>query len=621
MRKSLSLMIAFLLFMAGSILAQDKIKIEKLDDLPRHTYKIEQKAADFIKDHDAVMALAAKIKKDLESDLAKYEIEDKTTLKAYYSDLGLIAMLEGRYDDYLKFLDKRKNLEEKEAQKLMAGFTGSAIVKAKSSDVQDENKVIYTEIKKKLASIPYETVEANVKQYKGMAEILSENFVIGQAQSGLQPVIDKTDGVVSKDIANSLINMRYLITFYIPAKEAVHKALSEYIEANNVEKEDIWEEREVTFTGKEEAKPVVIAVWDSGLDTDIEYFKPVLWNNKKEVPGNNKDDDGNGYIDDVHGIAYSLHGDKETSVLYPLPEMKKDEKDLQRQMKGLEDITSAIESEEATELKKMMSTLSPAEVKPFLEELQLYGNYAHGTHVSGISVKGNPFVKLLAARITFDYHMIPEKPTIAQAKKDAKALVETVDYFKKNGVRAVNMSWGGSLASVEAALEAHNVGETPDERKKLAREIYEIGDKKFRESIKNAGDILFITSAGNSDNDVKFEEFYPSSYDYPNILSVGAVDQAGDETSFTSFGKVDVYANGFEVESYVPGGNKMKMSGTSQASPQVLNLAGKLLTLNPDLTTAQLKELIIKGCDIKKAGDREVKLINPKKSIELLKKM
>ncbi len=621
MRKSLSLMIAFLLFMAGSILAQDKIKIEKLDDLPRHTYKIEKKAADFIKDQDAVMALAAKIKKDLESDLAKYEIEDKTTLKAYYSDLGLIAMLEGRYDDYLKFLDKRKNLEEKEAQKLMAGFTGSAIVKAKSSDVQDENKVIYNEIKKKLASIPYETVEANVKQYKGMAEILSENFVIGQAQSGLQPVIDKTDGVVSKDIANSLINMRYLITFYIPAKDAVHKALSEYIEANNVEKEDIWEEREVTFTGKEEAKPVVIAVWDSGLDTDIEYFKPVLWNNKKETPGNNKDDDGNGYIDDVHGIAYSLHGDKETSVLYPLPEMKKDEKDLQRQMKGLEDITSAIESEEATELKKMMSTLSPAEVKPFLEELQLYGNYAHGTHVAGISVKGNPFVKLLAARITFDYHMIPEKPTIEQAKKDAKALVETVDYFKKNGVRAVNMSWGGSLASVEAALEAHNVGETPEDRKKLAREIYEIGDKKFRESIKNAGDILFITSAGNSDNDVKFEEFYPSSYDYPNILSVGAVDQAGDETSFTSFGKVDVYANGFEVESYVPGGHRMKMSGTSQASPQVLNLAGKLLTLNPDLTTAQLKELIIKGCDIKKAGDREVKLINPKKSIELLKKM
>ena len=38
-----------------------------------------------------------------------------------------------------------------------------------------------------------------------------------------------------------------------------------------------------------------------------------------------------------------------------------------------------------------------------------------------------------------------------------------------------------------------------------------------------------------------------------------AVDQAGDPTSFTSFGKnVQVYANGFEVDSYVPGGKRMR---------------------------------------------------------------
>ena len=49
---------------------------------------------------------------------------------------------------------------------------------------------------------------------------------------------------------------------------------------------------------------------------------------------------------------------------------------------------------------------------------------------------------------------------------------------------------------------------------------------------------------------------------------VGAVDQAGDPTDFTSGGRnVKVYANGFQVESYVPGGGTMKMSGTSMASP------------------------------------------------------
>ena len=130
-----------------------------------------------------------------------------------------------------------------------------------------------------------------------------------------------------------------------------------------------------------------------------------------------------------------------------------------------------------------------------------------------------------------------------------------------------------------------------------------------------------MTSAGNVNNDVAFEEFYPSSYDYPNIMSVGAVDQAGEETSFTSFGKVDCYANGFEVMSYVPGGHEMKMSGTSLSSPQVMNLAGKLLALKPDLTVAQLRQLILDGCDGKEAGDRMAMLVNPKRSLELLKEM
>ena len=115
-----------------------------------------------------------------------------------------------------------------------------------------------------------------------------------------------------------------------------------------------------------------------------------------------------------------------------------------------------------------------------------------------------------------------------------------------------------------------------------------------------------------------FEEFYPSSYDFPNIISVGAVDQAGEETSFTSFGKVDIYGNGFEVDSDVPGGHRLKLSGTSMSSPQVLNLAGKLLTLNPDLSVQQLRRLIIDGADSSGAGNRKVVLMNQKKSMELL---
>ncbi|MBD3166575.1 S8 family serine peptidase [bacterium] len=106
----------------------------------------------------------------------------------------------------------------------------------------------------------------------------------------------------------------------------------------------------------------------------------------------------------------------------------------------------------------------------------------------------------------------------------------------------------------------------------------------------------------------------------PNIISVGAVDQAGDETDFTSFGKVDVYANGFEVESYVPGGDRIPFSGTSMSSPNVVNLAAKLLAVDPSLTPAELRTLIIEPAEERKAGDRTVRLMHPKKSLKMLKK-
>ena len=123
-----------------------------------------------------------------------------------------------------------------------------------------------------------------------------------------------------------------------------------------------------------------------------------------------------------------------------------------------------------------------------------------------------------------------------------------------------------------------------DERKKEAREIFDIGRDGLLAALKSAPDILFITAAGNSDNDVNFDEVIPSSFDLPNLITVGAVDQAGDQTSFTSFGKnVAAYADGFEVESPIPGGTTLKLSGTSMASPEVTNLAAKLFALDPKL--------------------------------------
>jgi len=100
----------------------------------------------------------------------------------------------------------------------------------------------------------------------------------------------------------------------------------------------------------------------------------------------------------------------------------------------------------------------------------------------------------------------------------------------------------------------------------------------------------------------------------PNLLTVGAVDKAGDEASFTSYGPtVKVHANGYQVESVIPGGEKLAESGTSMASPQVVNLAAKILAVNPKLTPGQVTALIRDNAD--KTADGRRTLINPKKTL------
>lgn len=611
-----------LMGLIASVSFADKIKIDKLDDLPRHTYKIDQKIVDFLKDDAAIKKLAAEVKQNIQDDLDKYEITDKSTLQGMYADLGTIAIIEGDWKRYLELVNLRINLEDKEAAKHTTALVGRAIARSQMKGQENYEKNLDSEIRSMLSNMPYDVVEANVKAQKGSAEMASEAVMIGGLEAGVQPTLDKSNGEMSHDIATGILSPFFTLRYYIPKKDIFIAALTDYINAHTVVKADIWAERNVEFAPGKNYKPVVLAVWDSGVDWNIFEPKGQMWKNEKEIPGNNKDDDNNGFVDDMHGIAWDLHSNKETSLLYPIGDQKMiaDEDQMRLWMKGMGDMQSAIESEEAAAIKKHISGLKQDEVQGFFESIGLYGNYCHGTHVAGITAAGNPYCRLMAARLTFDYHMIPELPTIEQATKDAAALTETIEYFKQNNVRAVNMSWGGSLRSIEDALEANNAGGAPEERKELARKIYTIGDTAFKNAIVNAPNILFITSAGNSNLDNAFAEFYPSSYDLPNIISIGAVDQAGEETSFTSFGKVDVYGNGFEVMSYVPGGTQMKLNGTSMSSPQVLNLAGKLLTVKPDLTPKQLRDLIINGADDRKAGDRTVKLINPKRSLELLAK-
>lgn len=598
----------------------EKTTITRKDDLPRHTYQLKVPASSLYEpqQREDLLVLANALRNDIEEDLERFDIQDNNTLQDRYAILGSVALIERKWQDYLGYLELRRELEAKEANRLTTGLIGEAIVRAQLSGVSDKRLEMARWLRNRVNALPWAQVSDSIKSAKGSSEILSRALVLGSIESSIEPVLEKSGGKMSFDIASRLVGTSFTMDWYLDNVDVVREVLSDVIQANKREKSDIWEDRKITLATDAAAEPVTIAVWDSGVDVDLFSNPDQLWRNQDEIADNGIDDDKNGFVDDVNGIAWSLKSDKVTQILYPIGAFPRDEIVMRREQKGLSDNGFAVDSEEASELRLKMSTLQQSDVKDFLESLNMYGNYSHGTHVAGIALEGNPFARLLTARITFGYTVIPDKPSVEQARKDAIALRESIDYFKANGVRAVNMSWGGSLRGIESALEANNAGGTTEQRKALAREIYSITETVFKQAIVDAPEILFITSAGNSDNDVKFDEYYPSSYDMNNVLTVGAVDQEGKETSFTSLGKVDLYANGFNVESFVPGGVRIAYNGTSMSSPQVLNLTSKLLALNPDLSTAELRQFLIEGADEVNLGDRKIRLMNPKASLTLM---
>jgi hypothetical protein len=610
--------VAAAMLIAGTASA-DKIKVEKADDLPRHTYRIDVKPSELLTDEAAYEALAAQVRQDTEELLATYDIQDKKTLQGLYSVLQKIHFAAGDYDAALEYLEKARALEEKESQKLMMGQVSYSYVDALEAGEagSDAFRAALREgITRRVSELPWDVVQDMVQMLNAQMQMLSENLLVGLIQGKMDPAVEKA-GHLSGDQAKGLIGMHSALSTVVPYKEEISGAMSEVMASHETEeKPNIWPERAVTFSGDEGYSPVVVGVWDSGVDTGV-FGERNFVNPDETIDG--KDNDNNGFVDDVHGIAFDFHGEPDPALLYPLGDAAERRGELEAEIKGFTDLTSGVESEEAVAFRKRMSELETDEAKPMMESLNLYSHHAHGTHVAGIATRGNPYAKVLTARLTFDHRMIPELYTKEIMERTAKGYQQTVDYFQKHGVRVVNMSWGFSIPEIEGNLEANGVGEDAEERREKAREMFEIARKGLYNAMQSAGDVLFCVAAGNSDNDVEFDEFIPSSFDLPNVLVSGAVDQAGEATSFTSEGRtVRVYANGFEVDSYVPGGNRVKFSGTSMASPNVANLAAKLIARDPTLSPEETIRLIIEGASDMGSDGKTMMVIDPKRSMELL---
>lgn len=197
----------------------------------------------------------------------------------------------------------------------------------------------------------------------------------------------------------------------------------------------------------------------------------------------------------------------------------------------------------------------------------------HGTHVTGIATRGTDRINALTARV-FDNDLSGEE--IARA----------IDYAAANGARVMNMSF--------------RVNDAADL-------------KPIVEAIKRHPEVLFVKSAGNDGNnepgganpggpgDLSTYDVnrYLAKQQLPNFAVVAAADADGTIADYSNFGApfATHAARGSNVLASVDGDRFERMSGTSMASPNVENVAAKMLMLDDQLSPVQLKEMLADTTD------------------------
>ncbi|MEO1436535.1 MAG: S8 family peptidase, partial [Bacteroidota bacterium] len=152
-------------------------------------------------------------------------------------------------------------------------------------------------------------------------------------------------------------------------------------------------------------------------------------------------------------------------------------------------------------------------------------------------------------------------------------------YFAvQNEAKVINNSWGYYASTISPVL-----------------------DVALQEAIVN--DVVMVCSAGNGlegtmvDTDIM--PHWPSSAEYPNIISVAALDNFTDVgaqlASYSNFGftSVDIAAEGTDIESTVPFNNLATFSGTSMAAAQVTRTAAIIRGRDSDYSAQDVVDCIL----------------------------
>lgn len=163
------------------------------------------------------------------------------------------------------------------------------------------------------------------------------------------------------------------------------------------------------------------------------------------------------------------------------------------------------------------------------------------------------------------------------------------------GYKAMNRDGYGTLSAVATCvqqavedgadiinLSLNGIGEPPSLIKEAIQDAYSNG-------------VICVVAAGNDNDDAEY--YYPANMD--EVFTVGAVDNRGNPCFLSNYGEeLDFVAPGYQIEVY---GNSsldkpQYVNGTSFAAPFIAAASAAALTIYPDYSVEEIKQVLIDSC-------------------------
>ena len=202
----------------------------------------------------------------------------------------------------------------------------------------------------------------------------------------------------------------------------------------------------------------------------------------------------------------------------------------------------------------------------------------HCTKVSGI-IAANRNNAIGIKGIANNVKIMPLSISFSGDEHD-KDIAMAVRYAVDNGAKIINMSFGKEFSL----------------HKQWVFEAFKYAEEH---------NVLLVHCAGNDGFNIDENPFYPSDNSFDgskeiceNFINVSSISSRLDSTfvsSFSNYGKqnVDLFAPGEEIYTTSTGNKYVSDSGTSLAGPMVSGTAALIWSYYPNLTAAQVKQIIL----------------------------